>query len=396
MAESTLSVTFSDLNRHVARFLGWGRTPEYSTGTISVTLGVVTLTGGTWPTTAAQGTLLVNGSFYTVNSRDSSTQITLDNLLVTSISGANYTLFILEETESRDLDDIIKSTQRMFYTPEPLDGYTHRWSFMDPMQTLATSLPYSTGTITIVAGVVTLAGGTWPTWAAQGDLRVGGVSYSVGQRDSGTQLTLDDTTATAAALTTYELVQQGFDLPDDFGGLYPGPINIRPEQSNLWCPLQRVSEETIRVHASRYQGTGRPAYFCLRPKLLPSDGSEGQRWAIRFDVPTDARYVIEFRYTVNPEAMTAADPYPWGGMAHAETFIAAALAAADRLINDRHQGEAYQHFLTRLKSSIESDRAQMAPDRLGQGTRNSRVRQKDWPPSRQDLIEADYTSTTGF
>lgn len=57
-----------------------------------------------------------------------------------------------------------------------------------------TSTGYSTGMIAIVDGVVTLTGGTWPSWAADGYLNFNGTPLEVATRDSSTQLTLVDTT----------------------------------------------------------------------------------------------------------------------------------------------------------------------------------------------------------
>lgn len=64
----------------------------YATGTVSVTLGVVTLVSGTWPSGAEDYELVVSGGVYTVSTRDSDTQITLDDLLITDISAAEYQL----------------------------------------------------------------------------------------------------------------------------------------------------------------------------------------------------------------------------------------------------------------------------------------------------------------
>lgn len=386
MAESTLSIAFSDMVRHVSRFLGWTRQPEYATGTITVVAGVVTLAGGTWPSWAAAGTIQIGSSFYTVASRDSNSQITLDNTGVAAAALTTYTLFNLSEDEAIDMHDITKSCQRSFYTPE--GGY--RWTFMDPLARLATQAPYSTGTIAVASGVVTLTSGTFPSWAALGDLRVNGVSYKVSTRDGNTQVTLVDTGVTVSSGTSYQLVEQWYDLPDDFGGLHPGGIAERPNQSNFRYPLQRVAEEAIRTHSARYITADKPTAFAIRPKAIPADGSEGQRWEIGFDCPTDAAYSYEYRYTVNPEAMTSADPYPWGGMAHAETFIALALAAADRIINDR-VGEAAAYAKERLMASIQSDQVQMVPDRLGQGVRNSQRTDRSPLPPLRTMVE--FTSS---
>jgi hypothetical protein len=67
---------------------------------------------------------------------------------------------------------------------------------------------YTTGTIEVVNGVATLTGGTWPSDAADKILVVGGSNYAVSTRDSGTQLTLVDTTLDVAAGSSYALVQE--------------------------------------------------------------------------------------------------------------------------------------------------------------------------------------------
>jgi hypothetical protein len=64
----------------------------YNTGTVTIVDGVVTLAGGTFPSGAAEDRLVVNGDTYTVATRDSDTQITLDNLTVDVGAGAAYSL----------------------------------------------------------------------------------------------------------------------------------------------------------------------------------------------------------------------------------------------------------------------------------------------------------------
>lgn len=64
----------------------------YATGTIVVSSGVVTLTGGTFPAWAAKGILKVNSRYYSVATRDSDTQVTLNSTGVTVSDAANYTL----------------------------------------------------------------------------------------------------------------------------------------------------------------------------------------------------------------------------------------------------------------------------------------------------------------
>lgn len=78
---------------------------------------------------------------------------------------------------------------------------------------------YQTGTIALAKGstTVTLTGGTWPTWAASGDLIAGNQIIPVASMDTSTQLTLKfawgDTSL--AAGSTYVLARYRYPLPTD-------------------------------------------------------------------------------------------------------------------------------------------------------------------------------------
>lgn len=67
-------------------------TAAYDTGTIEIALGVVTLSGGVWPDWADEGELHIGSQIYTVKTRDSDTQVTLDDLTVSNAAGATYSL----------------------------------------------------------------------------------------------------------------------------------------------------------------------------------------------------------------------------------------------------------------------------------------------------------------
>jgi len=106
---------------------------------------------------------------------------------------------------------------------------------------------YSTGTVTVTqnSAVVTLASGTWPTWAASGEILLSGLWYPVLTRDSGTQITLETTWEGAtAAGTSYTLAQWQYDLPSDVRQL---DLVV---ESNVWPwgpePVSRATLELLR------------------------------------------------------------------------------------------------------------------------------------------------------
>src|SRR4030067_839350 len=74
--------------------------------------------------------------------------------------------------QTTDVADILTSGLRRYLSPPPVSGerYSHEWSFLSPVATLTTTVPYTTGTIGVASGVVTLSSGTFPAWAAQGQL----------------------------------------------------------------------------------------------------------------------------------------------------------------------------------------------------------------------------------
>ena len=57
----------------------------------------------------------------------------------------------LSSDQTDDVDQCIKDGLHDVYS-------AHSWSFFRPIAEVVTTAPYTTGTITIVAGVVTLAG----------------------------------------------------------------------------------------------------------------------------------------------------------------------------------------------------------------------------------------------
>lgn len=132
------------------------------------------------------------------------------------------------------------------------------WTYYYQHGRLNVQAPYSTGTITgdVTGGahenMVTLAGGTWPTWAHYGMLKVGDVLYPVDRRISTTIITLIGDlapTTDIAAATTYKLYRDTYTLPEDFvaGGngfhevSWGGMEFVHPD---VWLRSHRYSDAT--------------------------------------------------------------------------------------------------------------------------------------------------------
>lgn len=250
--------------------------------------------------------------------------------------------------------DTLKAAQRRVYT-------AHRWRFMEPSAELTTVEPYSTGTVTIVAGVVTLASGTFPSWAADGDLIVSNVAYSINTRDSGSQVTLDDLTVAASAGSTYELARSAYTLDDNFGGMV-GPLYYVPE-NNRWkiIPIVGLGDILARRQSSARTGTIQCA--AIRPKAFVT--ATGQRYEFLPYPMADAIYRLIYKYRAIPDHLTS-DNYPLGGEIIGETLRLACLVQCEALVNDgANLAVVKQEYMESLQRSIAMDSDLYAPDRLG-------------------------------
>ncbi len=259
----------------------------------------------------------------------------------------------------RRVNSFIQRGLKQFYMPAQ-DGMhkTHLWSFMRPVKELSTKASYSTGTVTIVSGVVTLTvDGTFPTWAASGEIVISGTTYAIDTRESNTQVTLEDTTdaADSAALTTYIVQQTKYDLESDFAGFSaPQTFTFQPGVNGLDRPIEIIPDNRIRSMYQGWETTDQPRYASLRPKALVA--ATGRRWEVFFWPPPDDVYLLTYRCKVDPVELLTGE-FPYCGSEHSETILASCISLVDKSQAGR--------FRELMAASIEMDQAEMAPARLG-------------------------------
>ena len=300
MAESTLTEALVDLQNRLGRFLGWHRTV------------------GSW------------------NSQ-----------------------------QALDADDILMAAYRRFLLPPILSGEknVHEWSFLKPVRPITLSAAYSIGTVTISSGVVTLTvAGTFPSWAAQGELIHNGTTYTVNTRDGANQVTLDDTSLTDATATAYTLIRPYYALPDDFQGL-EGPVTFAPGVATAYRPIEIVPEHQIRSRRQSSDITGRPTVAAVRP-IPTHDPTEGQRWEMMFWPHADEDYVLSYKSRLAPAKLATTNIYAVGGMQFSDLLVAAVLAEGELTINDEY-GIWNQRFMELLPQAISMDRLATTPEFTG-------------------------------
>jgi len=280
---------------------------------------------------------------------------------VSRFLGFNPAYASCSASEQSVIDAAIRRGLLRFYFNADIDGQIYQWSFLKPTTTIDTIPDYATGTISSVGAVVTLVGGTWPSWAVDhGSLVVSDETFTILSVDSATQITLSAApTVDFPALTTFVLQYDNrYDLPDDFGNMIGG---MSYPQGAGYRSLERISEAEIRSRESGVIDYSVPKAFAIRPQR--STGAGGQKWEAMFWPRPDAAYHLTYRYEITPDLVTASTPYLQGSAQHSLTIETACLSEAERIADDTaaiHSSE----YMTLLRTSVQRD-STMAPDYMG-------------------------------
>lgn len=219
-------------------------------------------------------------------------------------------------TQQAQLESVVRSGLRQFYYPPPVGGMAgegpYDWSFLTPLATL--TLPDAQATLT---------------------------------------------------------------LPDDFGGVEGRVTVSTPGGSGTsWWPLDAVGLGTvIQNQATMPTTTGRPCVCCVEP-TKGTAGLQGQRFQLRVWPTPDQEYTLQLQYRVNPDALTAALPYVYGGGQHSETVLQSCLAVAEQRLDDA-RGVHQARWEERLLASIGLDR-KLKPQKLGYNGDRSDLRDRRW------------------
>ena len=144
-----------------------------------------------------------------------------------------------DERNQRRIRAAIQSAYRQL-------AQVRNWRFFYSLARINLNAAQSSSTITydhtggVAERLVTIAAGSWPSWAAYGTLRIAGVNYKVATKESSTTLTLaadSCPTADIAAGTSYVLYQAEYALPPDFRAL------MAPSGENNYWRLQYVAPD---------------------------------------------------------------------------------------------------------------------------------------------------------
>lgn len=152
-------------------------------------------------------------------------------------------------------------------------GNERDWNDLLRFFNFATSAEYETGTITYdhTGGanerLVTLASGTWPSWAASGTVLIDDVPYHVEQRLSDTTLTLQTWSnpgEDVASGTSYKIYREHYPLPADCNGV------ALIDRIDNYDP-RYVDPARFHAEKNTTETTGEPRIFTIAPHPVQSD-----------------------------------------------------------------------------------------------------------------------------
>lgn len=173
------------------------------------------------------------------------------------------------------------------------------WPWYETYGVIDLAASYNTGTLTVTnaSAVVTLAAGTFPTWAASGEIYMGGQFYRVLSRDSGTQVTLVAAYPGATASgVAYVIGRTSYTLPTDLQSIDEVTFDVS------WpMPPVAVSMGTLlQMRGAAVHGQSRPAIYAIAKDQF-----------VVWPIPTIA-YRVNVQYFRRPAFLvSASDQADW-------------------------------------------------------------------------------------
>lgn len=162
-----------------------------------------------------------------------------------------------------------------------------------------------------------------------------------------------------ATLTTVAATQD-YTLPDNFGGFVGSELSFPDDEGYTPIKIKPIGHmQRLRQSAS----SGTPHTAAIRAKA--SDGTAGQRWEILLYPNPDDAWILQYHYTINPEAVTSGAPYPLGGPGQAEVLMLCCKWAADEFFNGGGDGRMEDRAMRKLVSAVQQDRTRHSPDYFG-------------------------------
>ncbi len=174
---------------------------------------------------------------------------------------------------SQDRSGALADTEAIEILNDAVDmiAMERQWDYYHTRGAVQTQAKYETGTIALTYGstTCTLTTGTWPTWAASGEIFVNGTWVVVASRTSGSVLVLEDPWGNdSVTASSYTLVQFRYALPADcirisdtmFGSQWP--FVSRPTSASY---IESMKDAWQSTNSQPFMWAIEGAFLCLWP-----------------------------------------------------------------------------------------------------------------------------------
>jgi len=258
--------------------------------------------------------------------------------------------------QTADISDCVSDGLRRVYS-------AHDWSFLHPIADVVTTAPYATGTITVASGVVTLTGGTFPSWAASGVLKVSNQYYSVASRDSDTQITLDSTSATVSTAASFQLARPEVPLDAAFDSVSnDSDLTYYPSPDCWYPPVKWRHDATIRQLEGNNPEFDRPLLYSVR--TVTFDPTVGSRKVLALYPTPNQAYTLRVPMILRPVLLDEVNLYAIGGELLSQVILEACLASAEHNFEEREHVHE-KRFMELIGLAIRDDQERSSPTSLG-------------------------------
>ena len=260
------------------------------------------------------------------------------------------------EDQQKDINDCLHDGLRRVYA-------AYDWSFLHPIADVSTTAPYSTGTVTVASGVVTLTGGTFPSWAADGVFQVNNRYYSVASRGGDTQLTLDTTSVTIATAANYQLARPEIPLDAAFDAVSnDSDLTYYPSPESWYPPVKWRHDSTIRQLEGNNPEFDRPVFYSVR--TVRFDPTVGSRKVLALYPAPDKVYTLRVPMILRPLLLDEVNLYAIGGEMLSQVILEACLASAETNFEER-EAVHHQRYMELIVLAIRDDQERSSPTSLG-------------------------------
>lgn len=203
----------------------------------------------------------------------------------------------------------------------------HQFSYLTRRRLMQTVASQNSSTVTYDSTggtyerMLTIAAGTWPSWAAYGRVVIDGVHYDVDERKSSTQLTLSEVSnpgADVASGTAYVIYRSSYPLPVNFKEFVKNGLWERSQEFpiNLYEPaVQNQALQTLLSDPST------PEHATIRATGKYLGGRE-----LVFGPPPNDVYTFDMLYESRPRPMLI-DEYSQATVSNTGVTVTAATGA---------------------------------------------------------------------